>query len=189
MWRDVGRIRSSVFVQKEKFFDTFKDFYMHDAEKFFNCQKLVRPANVNEDIERNWFFTYIQAFMLLEKNGYYYSCESGTWNYKPQKDFHTFVTNQLKEIRLCKPSDFEKMFDRAVNYILVLKNQGQKFYRYVEYDSQLGGSHQKIFSWLTETNKRLPCDKENISSEIFPTDVFWPAFKADEPKANIKQFP
>lgn len=182
IWEKVVEIRSSKNSQREKFFDYFKSFYIYDADKYYSCQKIVKPGSINENPERNWFFNFISAYMHLEQNGYYYNCAQAAWLQNSKIDAHHTSTNQLNELRLCKATEFEKMFDHAMNGLVMLKNQRNKSFRFIEYDSEHGGSHQKIYSWITYSSKKLACEDGNIHPEIFPSDVFWPAFKIDEPK-------
>ena len=184
MWDKVTEIRSAKNSQREKFFDYFKTFYTYDADKFYRCQKVFRPANINDDADRNWFFAFVQAFLHLEQNGFYYSCKNEVWSHNPRIDQYHYMTNELSELRTCGALDFEKMFDHSINGLSLMKNQRTKFFRYIEYDSDHGGSHQKIFSWIAYPTKKLACEQNSISPEIFPQDIYWQPFQIDGPKGE-----
>lgn len=184
LWKEVKRIRSEKYNQQEKIYELFKAFYTHDVDQFASCQKLVRPANINEDPARHWFFAYVSAFVNLEQNGFYYSCKDEGWVYNVRVDLHHFVTSELAELRLCKPTEFEKMFDHAINATSTMQNQVNKSFRFIEYDTQHGGSHQKLYSWVLQHNKKLVCDKSGHSPEIFPPDISWTPFKPNETQSG-----
>lgn len=180
MWSEILNIKSLTTGQQEAFFKFFKDFYSNDAIQYHECQKIVRPANINVDHERHWIFTFINAFNLLERAGLYYSCYEKGWSYNPKVDSDKFYVDQNKEIAKCRSKDFEKAFDQAINGMSLLKNQINKFFHYVEYDSDKNGSHQKIYSWIIDDIKKIRCEKDEPNQEYFPQDVVWQTFKEDE---------
>lgn len=184
MWKEVTRIRSEKLHQQDKFHDFFLSFYMHDLDQFVSCQKLVRAANINEEPARHWFFTYVSAFVNLEQNGFVYSCKDKVWSYNARVDIHHLVTTELKEMRLCKPSEFEAIFDHAINAMSTMQYQTNKSFRFIEYDTQHGGSHQKLYSWIQQQSLNLACDKNIRSPEIFPVDIYWNPFRPDEVKSD-----
>jgi hypothetical protein len=183
IWDKVNRIRKDESDQQELFLIFFKTFYAKNGKEFYQCQKLVRPGTVNDDPNRMWFFSFLQAFSNLENNGFYYSCRDGAWGYNPKIDEQHYANDQMKEMGLCKPKEFEKMFDSAINGMGLMRNQLNKTFRFVEYDHQTGGSHQKIYSWILFQNKATNCTEKKMVSkqlqfETFPQDVVWPSFKS-----------
>jgi hypothetical protein len=192
IWEKVEKIRGED-DQQVKFFNFFKEFYGKSFDQFYQCQKLVRPANINEDERRLWFFTYLQAFGHLEKNDFYYNCPAKAWSYSPKKDDGQYLNDQNKEFNKCRAGNFEKMFDQAINGISLMRNQTNKNYRFIEYDTRRGGSHQKIYGWVEGTNLTFTCKdskdaiKEN-QFDLFPQDVVWNNFlsKMVEDEKTIK---
>ena len=72
-----------------------------------------------------------------------------------------------------------------------MKNQTNRTFRFVEYDTPRGGSHQKIYAWIAESGKISVCKnaKEPVKSETkenqfdpFPQDVVWQNFSSDKDK-------
>jgi len=78
----------------------------------------------------------------------------------------------------------------------MMNNANEQFYRYVTYDFY-AGSHEKLYSWVKVSSKRISCSKApdslwsriqgmmvkkgNFISEdenefIFPSDVLWEGF-------------
>lgn len=183
MWTEAEKIRGQKEKQQDLFFTFFKDFYSKKSTEFYECQKFVRPATIIENPRRHWFFTFIQAFTILEKNGFYYSCGDNAWAYNPKVDENTYFVDQNKELARCRARNFEKAFDQAINGMGLMKSQTNRQYRFIEYDNGRGGSHQKIFAWIYDKVQYFECkyqtQKPNQSSfEIFPQDVIWENFQS-----------
>ncbi len=187
IWETTEKIRSEKSEQQTKFLNFFKEFYAKNSAKYYSCQKLVGSASINENPRRFWFFTYLSAFTNMEKNGFYYSCSQKSWFYNPKVDETKNFVDQNNELARCKPRDFEKSFDQAINGLSLMKNQINKSYRFIEYDTQHGGSHQKIYNWVDVGGKVTVCknpkdSSQDIPFEIFPQDVVWPSFAPDNDK-------
>lgn len=185
IWDESEKIRAQKNSQADSFLKYFKEFYSKDSNLFYECQKLVRPGSITENMRRFWFFSYIQAFTLLEKSGFYYSCTDNSWAYNPRVDDGHFYVSQNKELERCRAKNFEGAFDQAINGMSLMKNQINSQYRFVEYDNRMGGSHQKIYAWLYDkvpnyACKYLPKKPNQIPFEVFPQDVVWENFKQDE---------
>lgn len=185
IWEKSEKIRSEKNDQQTKFLNFFNEFYKNNSDQFYQCQKLVRPANINENDKRLWFFAYMQAFTNLTKNGFYYSCSEKTWAYNPKVDDSHYFVDQNKELSRCRSRDFEKAFDQAINGLSLMKNQINRNFRFIEYDTQRGGSHQKIYGWVEDKSLAFACKnqkaprKEN-QFDLFPQDVVWQNFSPDD---------
>lgn len=185
VWDQSEMIRKEKKNQQTAFLNYFKEFYSKNSAQFYACQKLVRPANINDDAKRLWFFTFLQAFTILEKNGFYFNCAEHSWLYNPKREDGRFSYDQMKEVEKCRARDFEKSFDSAINGLSLMRNQTNKNFRFVEYDTQHGGSHQKIYAWIADSKKPSQCktppaiNKEN-QFDLFPEDVLWQNFGADD---------
>ncbi|MGZ3789693.1 MAG: hypothetical protein ACXVLQ_14285 [Bacteriovorax sp.] len=190
-WEKSEKIRGQKSGQQESFLKLFREFYAKDSGQYYACQKLVRPANINDDVRRLWFYAYIQAFFNLEKNGFYYSCSDKSWSYNPKVDDERYFNSQARELERCRARDLEKSFEQAINALSLMKNQINKEFRFVEYDSERGGSHQKIYAWIAENTKAHACKykKEAIKEnqfDFFPQDVGWEPFASSEEDRTIK---
>lgn len=184
IWGKAEKIRGEKKGQQEKFLAFFKDFYKKDFNQFYSCQKLVRPANINEDPRRLWFFSFIQAFANLEKANFFYNCSQKSWSYNAKVDNEHFLNDQSKELERCSARNFEKIFDQSINGLALLKNQTNKSFRFVEYDTQRGGSHQKIYAWIADEGRSQACknkkrDTKENQFDLFPQDVVWQSFTPD----------
>lgn len=190
-WEKSEKIRKEKLGKQDLFWHLFKDFYSKNSDQFYACSKLVRPANINDDPRRLWFFSYIQAFTNLEKNQFYYTCSDKSWSYNPKVDDHNYYNNQNKELERCRARDFEKSFDQAINGLSLMKGQTSKEFRFVEYDSGRGGTHQKIYAWIGTQGKSHMCKnkkglfkkpQQETQFDVFPQDVVWESFAADDDK-------
>lgn len=176
LWDEAEKIRAKPNGQAEAFYNFFKTYYAKNANEFYTCQNYTRPASILDNPKRVWFFAYIQAFMILEKNGFSYSCRDNTWS-----------TSYRMDLERCKAQNFEKIFSQSINGLRLMKDQNNRLYRFVEYDNALGGSHQSIYGWIYDRPQNFACiDKKseamNVRPDIFPQDVEWEYFKQDDEK-------
>lgn len=187
IWDESEKIRSLKSGKGDAFLKYFKEFYAKSSNEFYQCQKLVRPGNILEDHRRMWFFSYIQAFVLLEKNQFYYSCTNNIWAYNPKVDENKFFVDQNIELERCRAKNFDKAFDQAINGMSLMKNQTSGQFRFVEYDNSKGGSHQKIYGWIYDRPQNFACKYASktptpTSFDVFPQDVVWENFYENEDK-------
>jgi hypothetical protein len=174
LWDETEKIRKLDHGQKEAFYKYFSDYYTKNSAALFSCQKILRPANILENTRRMWFFSYIQAFVLLANNDYSYSCRENTWTPQFKLDFGR-----------CDSKNFEKSFEQAINGMRLMKTQSNRQYRFVEYDNSAGGSHQPLYAWIYNNSQSHACKNkeqrtQQLFQEIFPQDVEWENFKADD---------
>lgn len=174
IWDETLKIRKMPHGQADTFFKYFKDFYAKNSNEFYQCQKLVRPANVLDNTKRLWFFAYLQAFTLLDKNGFSYACMEHTWS-----------MGYKTEMERCRVTNFERAFEQSINGMSLMRTQVNSQYRFVEYDGASGGSHQKIYGWIFDKPQVYGCKNQvessnQMMSPIFPQDVVWENFKQDE---------
>ncbi|MDO9183812.1 MAG: hypothetical protein Q7U04_15465, partial [Bacteriovorax sp.] len=185
IWESSEKIRLEKHNQQTAFLNFFREFYLKNSDFFNSCQKIIRTASINDNAKRVWYFAYLQTFINLEKNGFYYNCHDKSWFYNPRVDDSHFFNDQNKELQMCNPHNFEKSFDYAINGLSLMKNQINKSFRFVEYDTQRGGSHQKLYSWVADSGKNSSCktEKDPIKEnqfDLFPQDVVWPGFAPDD---------
>lgn len=159
-------------------------FHQNFRDSYLTCIKYVKSSDGKGNYFRHWFYAYIELFYLLRSKGLIYNCSSEEWEpMKSERDKgELFVGSSSR----CLPFKFELAFQKALSKINSLYNNHERSYRYLEYDSYYLGTHQKIFSWISEQEKELSClkDKEITTfrhfngkdrvMELFPTDVIWP---------------
>ena len=59
---------------KKSFHVFFNDFVTQYQRQLRTCFKYVRDSNLNQNLSRHWFFSYIRAYSKLEELGYLYLC-------------------------------------------------------------------------------------------------------------------
>jgi len=182
IWNDFLKIKKLEHFQKDKFKDFLIHFIMNQKDQFSNCDRIVRSSNINISHEKHWFFAFLSLFTNLEKEGLYYNCSSSGWFFNPKLDDGKFYVSQVKEIEKCSEKDVEKSFDQAINALGSMKNQLNKYYKYIEYDSGQGGSNEKIYNWIKFDNRKLSCEPIKSTFDFFPQDVVWQQLKDDEEK-------
>ncbi len=159
----------------------FQHFYKNYGERFRTCQKFVRPSNIRQDYKRHWFFAYLANFMNLERAGYYYNCVRKGWieNFalSSGKRYYDF-----KKDRFCTAEELDLAFETSIDVMTGLANSSRNHFRYIAYDSGVGASREKIYSWVFSNGKKLSCTsklRQRQKIAIFPADVSWNGFKTD----------
>ena len=184
-------------LSKDNFSTFFVQFYKNFKDKYAVCSKNVMAANVNEDSQRHWFFAYLEGFFHANDLNYIYNCSKREWfkNYRTTEG--RWALDQYEELTYCSSQALDAAFDKLpVLFNRIMNNANEQFYRYVTYDFY-AGSHEKLYSWVKVSSKRISCAKEpdslwsriqgmmikegNFISEdekefIFPSDVQWEEF-------------
>lgn len=164
----------------------FSFFYNNYSDKFNTCSKYVRATNINYDYDKHWFFAYFQGFLLLKDLNYVYHCKSRAWVKNPfnasrgVNDYDFFEL--LKE---CNQFQLDEAFEHATAKLATLGHHMQDTYRYITYDMGIGGTHKKLYSWVSYPGKRLSCNKDIIKERrlsSFPSDIKWKGYKLDKKK-------
>jgi hypothetical protein len=174
IWDSVEKIRTAPHGQAEDFLKYFKDSFALSANQFYQCQKLIAPANILENTRRFWFFAYLEGYSLLDHSGLFYNCGEFVW-----------ASGFKVGLERCRASNFERAFDQMVNGMSLMRTQTNAHYRFIEYDNLAGGSHQKIYGWVYNRPQIYACKNpveasNQIQTDIFPQDVRWEHFKQDE---------
>lgn len=171
-------------VQKKEmnFGDFFKTIYFDYGDRLKTCFQYVRPANLVHDPERHWFFVYIESFLNVEQLGNFYMCSRKAWVENPiiNNGKRTYNKNLLKN---CTGTELDLSFDSSITFLTGLKRSNREHYRFIEDDIGIGGSHQKIQSWVYLDGKKLSCEETfRTASEplIFPEDIRWSPFYNEE---------
>jgi hypothetical protein len=192
--REIERINKQVSLREARaqanFGQGFKDFHQEFGKRYKTCMRFVRPAAHVLDAQKFWFFAYIDLFMEMENLGWRYSCSRKGWieeNYRSQG-------LRAKHIPLdesCTTQEVDMAFDTAIAVMKREQSLNRPHLRFITYDSGVGGSHQKIYSWVTIDGKELVCtDKKeqellkNVKFDIFPEEIRWKNFGIDDKRFN-----
>ncbi len=178
--------RIEKFLKGQKGFQNFKEFISfflkNYGDRYFTCNKYVRPSNPFDDPKRHWFFTGFSAFMNLRGINYYYSCSDTAWgrnpyNFKTQKPEINFED----EISKCSSAQLNTGFEMAPTKLESLLKQNMLSYKYLTSDSSSGGSHKKVYGWVPfyglspyckDANERNSYLKD-FQVSFYPKDIRW----------------
>jgi len=154
------------------------------GDRYNTCLKYVRGTNINEDRKRHWFFSYFNAFFLVKGLENIHVCPENLWT----KNFYNYKKGAMeydffKELRKCSGKELDHAFVRAITKLKNLGHQGLPSYKYITYDSEPGGSHQKIYSWVQNHGLDLNCSSKKVRKIRakkwafgFPPDINWQNF-------------
>lgn len=161
------------------FDDYFMDFYSKYSRRYLTCHRFVRVSSVRGNIDRHWFFSYLTAFMQLERIGYVYHCPRRAWVQNPFLANGKRQFNPARMKKNCSSEDLERAFDGAVTILQGLRKSLLPHYFYKQYDHGIGGTHQRIYSWIFSNGKMPACQAElkKVNKQVgFPNDVTWKPF-------------
>jgi hypothetical protein len=154
-------------------------FYKKYRDRFYTCSKFVRPANINIDQRRHWFFSYMTLFFKLNRMEYHFLCRNRSWAKNHLKDSGKMLIDLDHEIKYCNTKNLDFGIRQGVGFVHGLYKNDMDYLRYIEYDQRHGGSHQKIYNWVNERGVVPNCrDPKEVPSKevmgyIFPSDVSW----------------
>lgn len=157
----------------ERFIRAFRKF----GDEYNTCAKFIYPSNILLDSERHWFMTYYSAVHLLNDLGYTFDCNRTLWTKNPIMTDGKKKISRSQEFRGCNARQIDMAFEFAVNYLDNLRVKNYPTYRYVDYDRRSFGTHEKLYSWVYQENKKLKCfgKKGDLVEQIptFPKDIKW----------------
>jgi hypothetical protein len=146
----------------------FKQFYDKYREDFTTCSKFVYNSNINDNVTRHWYFAYLESVFKLVDLGFSYSCTSENWVENAIFSTNKKMYSNNNEFRSCSNKAIQKAFELAPNILEQISLRAFNSYKYITYDKL---THQKIYSWVNNSNKKFKCSKDN--KNIFPTDIRW----------------
>lgn len=183
---DKKKVLDETNSKKIKKYIPFGERWKKFAEKFgrhyLTCSDYVYPSNIADGAERHWFFTYQAAFFRLWRMGYRYDCTRQSWVElsqlgKKKKD------SIYQSVQNCSERALDMAFVRAVDKFRELQKLGKTHWRYLEYDYEIDGAHEKIHSWARFSHRELFCQGPSAVKAdaglsdsmrlVFPMDVRW----------------
>lgn len=166
-------LRDQVYNAEKTFPKAFYAYYKRYWKLFKTCREYVRPSNITYNPEDHWFMEYVSAFANAQKNGYVYLCRSKTWTRNLNSALGKKLYNQSEELELCTTESLNLAFERAVNLMTGISSSGQKYRRYIQYDSGAKSLGRKIYNWVNVTGKVQSCSKKKDGKSVFPSDISW----------------
>lgn len=146
----------------------FKSFYDKYREDFITCSKFVYQSNINNDVDRHWYFSYLDSVFKLIDLGFSYSCTSEYWVENAVISKKKRLYPRKDEFKNCSNKEIDKAFELAPKTLERISSRSFNSYKYITYDKV---THKKIYSWVNNSNKKFKCSSENKS--FFPTDIRW----------------
>lgn len=181
--------KEAVGVESLDFKKLFLDFEKKYRTDYNLCIKYVPAANITENPQRFWFFSYIQAFFELDALGHIYDCAKASWIPNPLDSEGKRAFNFSAKLQNCGQGQLERGIEKAPGYLQGAYQSNLEHIRFLEYDNDRAGTHQKIYSWIYYNGKNLSCVDEaeqkvaahrKIKRESFPDDVRWKKFFVEE---------
>lgn len=157
----------------------FRYWYKKFGMAYSYCRRFVPAANHRVAPERHWTLDYLWLFMKLEELGYVYKCSKRAWIENPKLRDGTYTIDPIKEKENCTTWELDQAFVSAEQFVNALSINNRHFVRYVEYDTGIGGSHHRVYSWIEETGKQLECKEKYTRKDratAFPPEVEWRPF-------------
>lgn len=186
--KEQAQAMSKIKKDKSILFDRrFKKAFRKYNKNYLNCEELVYPANINENPNRLWFFSFYSMINLLYEEQYTYNCSRNIWVKE------SFISRDKKSSRIesaffdCSIRDIEKSFGAAKVLLQNLRHKDFASYRFIDYDNTSYGTHNKIYSWVPISNKRFQCANEKVffkAVDLFPKDVDLPQRDFDSLNQN-----
>lgn len=169
---EVEKIMNKRFSNFSSF---FRHFYNHHRSKYLTCEKFIQSSSITDNFERHWFFAYFLNYFHLEEVGLIYNCNNEAWIDNPLLQSGKRLYDNKKMLSSCSTESLDLAMIRGITAMTSRQRSGLSYYKYIEYDSGAGHSHEKIYRWIYESGKRLSCE-DNKSQSIFPEDVNWQPF-------------
>lgn len=170
-YRKISRSKDALFYRR------FIGAYRRYEAEYKTCVKYVYPSNVHYDPERHWFLTYYTAVHLLNDLGYSFDCTRSLWIKNPVDSDGKRTIKTSQEFRGCDARKIDMAFEYAINFMENLRFKSYPAYRYVDYDRHAIGTHQKLYSWVPQNNKKLECygKQEDKAAKLptYPSDIKW----------------
>ncbi len=146
-------------------------------QEMTTCEKMVYHGNINRDPEAFWFLSFMGIYYRLHQEGYYFDCRAGSW----QRNVLNVQGERVYDLKDGISQCNEKMIDLAMaylpNFLTSLKGE-KEYFRFIDYDNLVHGTHSKMYSWVKVRTPSLIC-RNNPNTKIlketavFPEDIQW----------------
>lgn len=170
----------------------FRYWYKKFGLAYSYCRRFVPAANHRVAPRRHWTLDYLALFMKLEELGYIFKCSKKAWVANPILRDGSFTVDPVIEKDNCTTGELDLAFKSLEQFVNAKALGHDHYVRYVEYDTGVGGSHQRVYSWVEETGKRMSCKsryERKDSPPAFPPNVEWERFgEEDEETLLIRTY-
>jgi hypothetical protein len=199
MWQDVGvmtlldksaqtvedvkvRLRMKEELKRQRkpayFNERLAAFLKTYSDDFATCSKFHYLGNVNVNPERFWFLSFMQIFIQLHKEGYFFDCDGRSWQLNSNLKYGEKVADLKKDIFSCTTEDLDWAFAYLGVALKNLRVASPHSFRFIDYDNHQWGSHQKLYTWVKEKNRMFSCNQSEYAkllqdSPIMPSEIKW----------------
>jgi hypothetical protein len=123
----------------------------------------------------------MSLYVEMEKSGNIYLCKKRAWMENPLRNTNEYTYNPEEERRVCRDKDLDHAFDNAILKLEGLAQFKLDHFKYMEYDSSFGGTHNKVNWWVPVSGRMMGCNDPKLDEspnpqDIFPKDVDWKTF-------------
>lgn len=155
----------------------FRAFTKNYFKEITTCEKFVYHGNINQDREKFWFLSHLAIFYRLHREGYFFDCRNKVWQRNVLNEKGSPMYDLVRDIDLCKEAEIDQAMDYLPNFLTGLKSE-KEYYKFIDYDNQTYGSHQKMYTWVKVKSRKFDCSNDpntKIKNElkVFPEDVTW----------------
>lgn len=186
MWDNVGKMtpldrpaRSRKEVtERAKFYESLKgkgkaayfgERLSRAIEKYgtelATCARFVYAGDPNGAGERYVFQAWVNLFISLHKEGWFYNCQNQTWSTTNRGG--EGLAEMKKYIAACTARDFDKAMENLPPFLKSLRDHGQRW-RFVAWDEHTHGTHSKLQNWVRVPEKEFACS-DDMNAKIRAT--------------------
>jgi len=170
-------LRSQRSRHGELFFKRFVSNMRKYKDEYTTCLKFIYPASIEDNPRRNWFFAYYSMIHLVVDMNYTFDCSRSMWVKNGIKIDGKRVVEDKNMFARCDARRIDIAFEFAASILQKQKTNNEMSYRYIDFDRNYFGTHNKIYSWVKDNHKYLSCLDQSVDPfsdlEVFPLDVKW----------------
>ena len=163
--------------RQDYFYYRFTQYFRKFAGQFLTCRDYIYPSNINSDPIKHHFMVYLSAVHLLYELGFQFNCRQNQWE-RRYTDYSKGSTLYPKAFLFCNEETMDNAFETAPLLLDKLADENKYSYRYIDYDSSVFGTHNKIYGWVKKSNKTQRCERSEKQNYLekrhsFPNEVKW----------------
>ncbi len=188
------KLKLKALLKKKKLPIGFAQRLARFTEKYFKemttCEKFIYHGNINKNQEDFWFLSYLGIYFKLHREGYFFDCKNQSWRRNEFNEEGQLIFNLQEDIKQCDDRDLDLAMNYLSNFLKGLKS-GDQIYKFIDYDNQYQGTHNKIYSWVRLKAPRFDCinnpNQEIIKNmSVTPEDTSWKPREVIDIKDELK---
>lgn len=168
----------------------FQIFTKKYFKEISTCEKFVYHGNINRDLEKFWFLSYVGIYYRLHREGYFFDCKNHSWQRNVLNEEGKLIHDLPRDIDECNEADLDQAMDYLPNFLTGLKNE-KEYFKFIDYDNNAYGTHEKVYAWVKLKNRRFDCSSDPNTAirkdmRVFPEDVSWKDRDVKDISDNMK---